>query len=356
MNTTIVSRRGRAVASALAFLALVSCGGGGGGSSTPPTPPSKLFFTDGGNKALVSIVNPAPTASFNIDRVVEGPLTGLGTGIGTVFSIPSIALDAASDRMFVATNNGVAVFDNVSMADGNIPFSRHISGAVPLGGGGTLVVNFQYLALDTTHNFLYTVDPTGTVYVFSSASTSNGVFAPNRTVTPSVGPVTIAPIFGIAVDTTANDMLYVGMGINGVTSIVVYNNASTINPGAPVAPDRTLTFAQSIGSIYLDTVHDRLYAAQADGHVLVFDNASTLATGAQTADRNIDLGAAFQFYIFVDTSARNKLYAVTSNTPAQVGGLAIIDNASTANGLAPGNFFTFSPIPNIALSAIAVKP
>jgi hypothetical protein len=77
MNSSI-SRRWGAFGLVCALLALVSCGGGGGGgSSTPPTPASKVFFTDGGNAAIVSFSNATPTASFPIDRVISGTHTGL---------------------------------------------------------------------------------------------------------------------------------------------------------------------------------------------------------------------------------------------------------------------------------------
>lgn len=363
-----ISRRWGALGLALALLALVSCGGGGGGgSSSPTTPPSKMFIVDGGNRAIPSFVNAAPTTSFPVDRLVEGTHTLLGPVPGDILSIPGIALDAASDRLYVATQGNTLIFDNISTADGDVAPTR-IMGATIDTGTGNRGVNFAHIDIDTTHSVLYSVDFSGEAHVFNNPTTQAGASTVARIIKPDLGANTVATTFGLAID-VGRDMLYVGAAFSGFGSnIIVFNSASVAGtapaPGGapttvtPVAPTRTLSFAQGVGSFYLDTGNDRLYASQNNGIVLVFDNASALTTGTPTANRTINLGATVQFYVFVDKS-RNKLYAVTSNTAGQIGGLAIIDNASTANDPIPVNgahFFTFSPIPNIALSAVAVAP
>ena len=360
MNTTIVSRRGRAVGSALAFLALVSCGGGGG-SSTPPTPESKVFFADGGNGALVSFSTAAPTASFPIDRVIQGPATLLPTS--GILAIPSLTLDAANNRLYVATQGNTFIFNNISMADGNVGPNVIMSATINPNGSGNRAVNFMHNDLNRSDGKLYSVDFAGEVHVFNSPIAQPTVVS--RLINADLGATTITGTFGLALDTT-NNMLYVGAVFSGTGSsnIIVFNNASTVGTApttiTPVAPDRTLSFAQAVISFHLDTVNDRLYTAHHDGFVRVFDNAHTLVTGSPTPDRTIDLGGGMSIdtYIFVDTT-RNKLYAVASNTLQASGALGIIDNASTANDPVPGstgNFFSFSNIPNIALSAIVVKP
>src|SRR5690349_11034047 len=165
MQSTIACKRGRGIALALAFLALASCGGGGGGDSGPPG--SKLFFTDGGNRALVSSINPTPTTTLTVDRVVQGPATGLGTTVGDILSIPSIALDAAANRMYVATQGNTFIFDNVSQADGNILPTRTMGASINPGGTGNRFVNFFHISLDANHSVLYTVDFSGEVHVFN---------------------------------------------------------------------------------------------------------------------------------------------------------------------------------------------
>ena len=63
---------------------------------------------------------------------------------------------------------------------------------------------------------------------------------PDRTITPDVGTAMTTGTFGIAVDATARNLLYVGMFFNGSTSIFVYRNASTASTTTtPLAPDRT---------------------------------------------------------------------------------------------------------------------
>lgn len=359
-----ISQRLGAFGQALAFLALVSCGGGGGGSSTPPTPASKVFFTDGGNGAIVSSSSATPTTTFPIDRVVEGPHTGLPSS--GILAIPSITLDTANNRLYVATQGNTFVYNNISTANGDVPPNATLSAIINTGGIGFRGVSFWYNALDNTRGgMLYSVDFTGEVHVFNNPLTATGTV--NRIISPDLGTAVVSSSFGLALD-AARDMLYVGLVFGTGANIIVFNNASTIGTTVlagfpppvttltPVAPDRTLSFAQPIVSVYLDTTNDRLYTSHTDGIVRVFDNAHTLLTGAPTPDRTIDLGGStpIDAYIFVDTS-RDKLYAVASNTGNQVGVFGYINNASTAtSGI--GTFFSFSPVPGIALTAVAVAP
>jgi hypothetical protein len=368
------SRLRDAIGLCLVLFVLASCGGGGGGGSSPPAPGSKLFVADAGNHAIGSIINAAPTlnSTFNIDRIVQGSLTGLGAGTPSVSNIPSVALDAANDRLFVATQNGgVVTFDNVSTASGNTAFTRRVTGLIPASAGGPRGVNFFSIDVDKTHDVLYSVDTVGEVHVYNGISTLNGTnLAPTRIVTPDFGGAGGNFVFGIAID-VAKDLLYVGLQVNTTQTIAVFNNASTINTtGTPaLAPTKTFTFPVGIGSIFLDAASDRLYVSRFDGKVLVFNGASGLASGAApAADRTIDLTgglATIQFYIFVDTS-RNKLYAVGNQpgvTAAQDQGFVlIIDNADTANDVPPGGLNasdglgTNIVLSNIRLSAVAVKP
>jgi len=126
----------------------------------------------------------------------------------------------------------------------------------------------------------------------------------------------------------------------------------------PLAPTRTLSFAQGVGSFFLDTANDRLYVAQLNGVVLVFDNASLLPTGTPPPNRTIDLFSGAQSYIFVDTS-RNKLYAVANIPGGTTSALIIVDNASVSNDtgpVVPDGIGVTITAPNIRLSAVAVAP
>ncbi len=352
MRSATVSGRWRAIGLALALIALTSCGGGGGGSSAPPG--SKLFIVDAGNHAILSFIDPLHPPG--IDRVVTGSSTGLGLGVGSVFSIPSIALDATGDRFYAATQGNTFIFDSIGTADGNVPYSRLMSATVNTGGMNH-VVNFFRIDLDKLNNILYTVDFAGEVHVFNNASTGGGS-TPNRTIVPDLGTATVSGTFGIAID-VSRKMLYVGVDLPGPAySIIVFNNADTANATTtPLAPNRTLNFAQSVGSFFLDTAQDRLYVAQFNGVVLVFDSASTLATGTTPSpNRTITLLDPTQYFIFVDLT-RDKLYAVAN--PSSGNNFLIVDNASTSNDAGPvfPNGLVFSiTAPNIQLSAVAVKP
>jgi len=246
MRSAILSGSWRPIGLALALLTVASCSGGGGGSSSPPTPGSKLFVTDGGNHAIASLINPTPPvgSTFPIDRTVEGPNTGLNDlgGTPSISAIPSVALDTANDRMFVATQLHAVVFDNIGTANGNAAFSRRISATFDK-GGGPRSVNFYGLYLNTTSNILYVADLTGDVHAFNNASTRNGATTPDRTVTPDLGTTQVIFPFGIAVD-KARDLLYIGIVPSGSPAfMIVFNGASTANtntmPNQSRVPDRT---------------------------------------------------------------------------------------------------------------------
>src|SRR5688572_5156115 len=262
---------------ALALLGLAACGGGGGGSDEPS---SKLFVVDSGNWAIGSMINPNPTpGSFAVDRILVGPSTGLGTCCTPhVRNLPSFALDAAADRMFVSTQTNVLVWDRAGQAEGDLPRTRIITSA------GS--VNFSSIGLDTTNNRLYVAEPNGTVRVYNTASTLSGAVTPNRTIAVDLGAPGSTFTFGIAPDLTRN-LLYVGV-VQPDGRIIVFNNQSALDTtgGPAIAPDKTLTFAGGAGSFYLDTVNDRLYVAQPTGVILVFDSASTLTSGAPAATRS----------------------------------------------------------------------
>src|SRR5437879_4534053 len=127
MRSSTISMSWRPIGLALALLAVASCGGGGGGGGGDSRPASKLFITDGGNHSITSIINAAPTVTSppSIDRTIEGPNTGLNDlgGTPSISAIPSVALDAANDRVFVATQQHAVVFDNIATANGNAAFS-----------------------------------------------------------------------------------------------------------------------------------------------------------------------------------------------------------------------------------------
>jgi hypothetical protein len=334
-----------------ALIGLSGCGGGGDGAGLPG-PTSKVFVADSGNRAIGSVIDPnPPPGTAVVDRIIIGPGTGLGMAAGGshIGAIPSLALDPAADRLYVATDrNVVLVFDNAGHLDGDVVRSREISGRVTRGTNvvGVLIRN---IFLDTLNNRLYATDsPTGEVHVFEGASTLNGEVPVTRTIKPDVGVPCCVTTFGVAVD-AARNMLYVGVVTAPSNSrIIVFDNASTIDTGTgtSLAPNRTLTFGEA-SSFFLDAMNNRLYVALAGGGIHVFDNASSLTAGA-TADRSFQLGNTPK-YIFVDP-ANNRLYGVSENL------VFIVNNLTAVNG--PGQLATVIAVQTTGslFSAVAVKP
>src|SRR6266508_4853069 len=128
------------------LLGLAACGGGyGGGNNVPSSAaPSKLFGADSPHRAIGSLANPNPgPGAIPVDRTIMGPYyTGLSNNIG------SLALDPALDYLYVGNGTSILVFYGASMANGDIPPTRSISG---IGSTGSLF-------LDTTNNRLYVGD------------------------------------------------------------------------------------------------------------------------------------------------------------------------------------------------------
>jgi len=341
------ARRGW-VALALALLFLAGCGGSGvGGPSAPPgPPPSKLFVADAANLAIGSLIDPNPApGTLAVDRIVAGPSTGLGTpgGTASVASIPSVALDALGDRLYVAVQSSALVFDHIGTANGDVRRSRSLQSVV-----NAHAVNFFGLHI-TAGDTLYAVEPTGEVRVFNNASGLDGSVTPDRTITPNIGAA-INSTFGVVVDAGQN-MLYAGV-VTSSPRIIVFNNADTANATLPA--DRTLTFAAAVGSFCVDQDRDILYVAQSDGRILSFNRASILS-GTSPPNRTITLPvpttttSSKQLFVTVDTD-NNRLYAVNGTTVFIVNGASIADDAMLG-----ATQLTVSPASTL-FSAVAVKP
>jgi sugar lactone lactonase YvrE len=177
--------------------------------------------------------------------------------------------------------NSIVRFDNVLAAatTGNLTPAATISGA------NTLLDKPSFLVADTAADRLYVTNPstpagTQSILVFDSISTKTGNVAPTRAISGAATGLTTPS--DMALD-KAKDELYVADGAD----ILVFKPASSSSGN--VAPARTLTVAfASISAIFLDTTNDILYVADPIGNAInVFDTASTLLTGAITANRTI---------------------------------------------------------------------
>jgi hypothetical protein len=244
MVTTYGSRIGfaplRLAAAVFCLLLIAGCvisprrtlGGGGGGTPTPtptatPTPnpaaTGKLYVIDSTTSALLRFDN-AFTASGS--PTPAATIAGANT---TLVSPNYIALDSAADRLYVAdTNNlSVVIFDKISTQNGTL----NLTPTRVIAGSNTTLVSPGDLFFDRVRNELYVLDD------------------PN---------------------------------------ILVFNAAS-LATGGNVAPTRTLNtaFAAGAGAIFVDVANDRLFVADLDGAIAIYDNASTLPTGAITPTRSI---------------------------------------------------------------------
>jgi hypothetical protein len=98
----------------------------------------------------------------------------------------------------VGNGTSILVFYSASTADGDIFPSRSFS----IGAGNT-----GSLFLDKVNDRLYVDDDANGVKVFNGASTASGAPSPARTITGDFGAT--FEIHGVAVDTTARNILYV---------------------------------------------------------------------------------------------------------------------------------------------------
>jgi len=246
MNPIFRSKRGFSPAcicvAVLCLLLTVGCvisprrtlGGGGGGTPTPtptasPTPTpnpaatGKLYVTNSTSSTILRFDN-AFTAINNAT-----PAATI-VGANTSLNFPNyIALDSAADRLYVADQNdlSIVIFDKISTQSGTVNLApTHI-----IAGGNTTLVAPADLFFDRVRNQLYVLDD------------------PN---------------------------------------ILVFNAAS-LSTGGNVAPARTLTtsFAAGAAAIFVDVANDRLFAADLDGAIAIYDSASTLPTGTITPSRSI---------------------------------------------------------------------
>lgn len=307
--------------SAATVLILAGCGGGGGdggglplGSPPASGAPSKVFVSDSGNAVIASTAttNPAP-GLMTIDRIISGPNAGITNGVR------ALAYDATNDRLYVGQGSSILVFNNASLADGNVSPARTMTSAS---------IGFIYsLFLDTANDVMYVGDGGNSkVLAFNAISTANGARTPIRSISVTWNSGAFS-LNDISIDTSKN-ILYVS-GSGSVPSfsnlLLVYDNANMLD-GTSVTANRALSFNLStlLWGIFVDPASDRLFVSSyGDRTIMVFDGAST-ANGVASPNRTINMSSNTP-HIFVDT-VRDRLYAMGSRD------LYVIDNASTASG------------------------
>lgn len=146
-----------------------------------------------------------------------------------------IALNEATDELYVANYNNVLVFKNISTLSGTPTVAP--DRVITLTG---VTLENQGVAVDPTLDVLYIAHqgrfntPAKTVFSLDSASTVNGQVAATRT-------INMVPTFGYPVGIhVAADRLLVGCDTDGPFYITSWPNAHTIN-GSPPAGAATVT-------------------------------------------------------------------------------------------------------------------
>ena len=263
----------------------------------------------------------------------------------------------APSKAFVADSGQAAIGSsrNANPAPGPLVVDRIITGPNTM-----LTSSLQDIALDAVNDRMYVSD-TRSILVFNNVSTANGNVAPSRVVSVCCGgPSGLGNFVGIYLD-TVHDRLYAGVNDNlGTTKEVqVFDGVSSLSN---VAPTRSFTFTTNfVMDVAVDTTKNVLYVLCLDPggliQMLSFNGADTL-TGSVAPTRTISIGGSFSSGwaagIFVDP-ANDRLYA-----PSNDGRVFVFDNASSKNGAISGVGATAVPertinLPLPAMTSIFVE-
>jgi len=328
------------------FVLAAACGGGGDGASSPVFgTPSKVFAADEVNGAVGSTENgnPTPGSAVAITKIITGQNTQIPStvsgGCPTGGCLPSLALDSGRDQLYVSTNASILVFNNAGTATGNVAPSRTLNS---LGTGIR-----RHLALNTGSDVLYVSIPNGTILRLDGASTAGNANLASRTLTLTPFNAGDA-ITDIALDTTATDVLYVGLSRNGFGAVGIIRGISGKATGI-VPLDAEIAVNATAPSITVDGPKNILYVSGLlAAQVLVFDNASALLSGTPTP-RTIAMPAiSTQWRLFAETT-NDRLYASGTNRVLILNGAS---TATTATGAAIAQLSTI----NSDLTAVVARP
>lgn len=187
----------------------------------------------------------------------------------------SLWLDSNTKQLYVlsSSNNDILVFTDATTANGNVSPARIISGPAT-------ELNYPTsLWFDSNSDQLYVASGYSniSILVFTQASTMNGNVAPVKSITSTLLYGTHSWLW---LDSPSNEF-YVICGYNGIGAFV-FTDATTANGN--VVPTRQITATQAVGGIggpiWVDSTSDQLYIThqgiKEPGSILVFDNASTI--------------------------------------------------------------------------------
>jgi hypothetical protein len=175
---------------------------------------------------------------------------------------------SSSGKLYVATAGSILRFGNALTASGNV---------APEATFANQVSSPRRILIDATNDRLFVAQSSGSVLVFSGASTATNTATPAAVLT-STGNM-VSP-FDVAIDPGAN-LLYVADGSN----ILVFGGEASLAGTVNTSPLRTITFTFTIGGIFLDATNNELFIVDpADNAILILPSASTASgSGSLTA-------------------------------------------------------------------------
>lgn len=240
------------------------------------------------------------------------------TGTPTPTPTPGTTPTPAQGKLYVTNQaaNAILRFDSALTDSGNVPPAATISGA------NTLLNQPAYMFLDTAADRLFVAN-TGnlSILIFDNISTKTGNVAPERQLS-GANTTFILPT-DVSLD-KGRDLLYVADD----TEIQVFASASTATGN--IAPTRSYsTSTSTISAIFIDGANDRLYVADPAGTIDVYDNISTVAAGAISANRSIT-GANTHLGTPAGLAIDGGGRLVVTNATAK--SITIFNNAAGANG------------------------
>lgn len=300
---------------------------GGGGATPTPTPnptgtPTPTPGTTPQGELYVSNGSANSIVRFDQAFTASGNIVPGATisGAATTLNAPEyIFLDTAADRLFVANNGGISIliFDNISTKNGNAAPERTISGSL------TTLFSPSDVSVDRTRDLLYVADGTN-IQVFASASTATGNIAPARTLSPGFSTLAVFIDGG-------NDRLFVADPAGN--SIAVYDNASTLTSGA-ITASRTVqgaaTHLNVPSGLHLDGLGRLVVSNASPPSITIYNGAATANGNAAPAAEIIGTNTGFSSpnQIAVDTTGTGTVYMADSG----VSRVAAYTSLNTATG------------------------
>lgn len=209
--------------------------------------------------------------------------------VSTLFTNASNSVDRSIGNPTVQ-NGSIGVISSISSADGAQVLSRHIFGSQ------TQLWQPHGIWVDESRDILYVANTFGyDILVFDNASTVNGNVAPDRTIdNAKLG----GPVF-LYVD-EENDRLFIASvsdptnSAAGNPSIVIYNNASTLNgdvaPAARIVGSNTRLNAgnnQTTHNVWFNSLTNQLFVGHHTNEVLIYDLSSTDLDPTSSTDYNL---------------------------------------------------------------------